>query len=409
MFMKKSVYVIMALCMMMAVSCKNSNKTPKPVDGEVIDEAVEAVENAAQDAAEAGNVVRDLALEALDDIKGTAEEAAAKALRSKEKDIEAQKKFMTDKIDSTVKSRRNALEKTHDEQINAAKKELRSARKEKTDAKNEAVSERITDETSALVTENSKIRSRIKTLFRQAKIPGFCNSDYYYAMFATRTAKDFVIFAITVVIAVAVIPNIVCALIKTTTTIKILIYIGIVVLFLLIYFLVFFWTRAGSKAKVIERVRPDRKRYAENRKQIKNISKNIRVDQDESTYGLHEFDAEIARCEQIAQQCEEAREAALQEFDEHTATAIKAEIESENLPIIEQMEQEAAQLKNDLSQKQSESQAATTLLANNYTSFLGAKNCTPEKIDELIALIRDGKAQTIMQAIDLQNGEISNQ
>ena len=78
--MKKSVYVIMALCMMMAVSCKNSNKTPKPVDGEVIDEAVEAVENAAQDAAEAGNVVRDLALEALDDIKGTAEEAAAKAL-----------------------------------------------------------------------------------------------------------------------------------------------------------------------------------------------------------------------------------------------------------------------------------------------------------------------------------------
>ena len=74
----------MALCMMMAVSCKNSNKTPKPVDGEAIDEAIEAVENAAdaaaQDAANAGGVARDLALEALDDIKGTAEEAAAKAL-----------------------------------------------------------------------------------------------------------------------------------------------------------------------------------------------------------------------------------------------------------------------------------------------------------------------------------------
>lgn len=83
--MKKVLYVVMALSMMMAVSCKNGNKnTPKPVDGEAIDQAVEAVENAAgqaaQEAQNAGDAARDLALEALDEIKGTAEEAAAKAL-----------------------------------------------------------------------------------------------------------------------------------------------------------------------------------------------------------------------------------------------------------------------------------------------------------------------------------------
>ena len=83
--MKKVLYVVMALSMMMAVSCKNGNKnTPKPVDGEAIDQAVEAVENAAgqaaQEAQNAGGTARDLALEALDEIKGTAEEAAAKAL-----------------------------------------------------------------------------------------------------------------------------------------------------------------------------------------------------------------------------------------------------------------------------------------------------------------------------------------
>ena len=80
--MKKVMYVVMALSMMMAVSCKNGSKsTPKPVDGEKIDEAIEAVEDAAaQSAEQAGGAVRDLALEALDEIKGTAEEAAAKAL-----------------------------------------------------------------------------------------------------------------------------------------------------------------------------------------------------------------------------------------------------------------------------------------------------------------------------------------
>ena len=83
--MKKVLYVVMALSMMMAVSCKNGNKnTPKPVDGEAIDQAVEAVENAAgqaaQEAQNADGAARDLALEARDEIKGTAEEAAAKAL-----------------------------------------------------------------------------------------------------------------------------------------------------------------------------------------------------------------------------------------------------------------------------------------------------------------------------------------
>ena len=69
----------------MAVSCKNGNKNaPKPVEGEGLDEAIEAVEDAAaqlgEDAQNAGGAARDLALEALDEIKGTAEEAAAKAL-----------------------------------------------------------------------------------------------------------------------------------------------------------------------------------------------------------------------------------------------------------------------------------------------------------------------------------------
>ena len=83
--MKKVMYVAMALCMMVAVSCKNGNKNaPKPVEGEGLDEAIEAVEDAAaqlgEDAQNAGGAARDLALEALDEIKGTAEEAAAKAL-----------------------------------------------------------------------------------------------------------------------------------------------------------------------------------------------------------------------------------------------------------------------------------------------------------------------------------------
>jgi len=82
--MKKIMYFAAALCMVAVVSCKNNGKTPTPVEGEALQDGVEAVENAAQaaqdEAAAEGSAARDLALEALDEIKGTAEEAAAKAL-----------------------------------------------------------------------------------------------------------------------------------------------------------------------------------------------------------------------------------------------------------------------------------------------------------------------------------------
>ena len=79
--MKKVMFFAMALCMIAVAGCKNNGKTPTPVEGETVNEAVEdAAKAAADEAAAEGETARDLALDALDEIKGSAEEAAEKAL-----------------------------------------------------------------------------------------------------------------------------------------------------------------------------------------------------------------------------------------------------------------------------------------------------------------------------------------
>ncbi len=45
-------------------------------------------------------------------------------------------------------------------------------------------------------------------------------------------------------------------------------------------------------------------------------------------------------------------------------------------------------------------------VTNNFEVYLGKKNTSAEKIDGLISLIQEGKAKTIMEALDVQNGEI---
>ena len=326
----------------------------------------------------------------------------AKALKAKEKEVESQKKAMNDKIDSNVRSRRNEIEKTHDEVVHSTNKKLKEAEKNKKNAKQTAVDARVKEETAALKNEIKTLKQENKDLFKQWKIPGFCNTTYYYAMFAAKHAYEFVIFAITVIICIAIIPNIVCLLLKTSTTVKVFVYIGIVVVFLLIYFIIMVATRSGAKGKVIEKARPNRDKIREDKKQIKKLEKSIRKDSDEEQYGLGEYDAEIDSANKAANEALEQKNAALAQFDQETAVEIKSEIEKECLPAIENLEMEASALKEQLAAEEAEAQRLASEVTANYQSYLGEKNMTPERISSLIDIMKENPELSIMQAIEAQ-------
>lgn len=326
---------------------------------------------------------------------------------AKEKDFESQKKYVNDKINSAIKERRSQLKKTHDEQVDAANKNLKEAEKQRRSAKSDAVQQRISTETSDLSNQNDNLKKQTKALFKDNRIPGFANSKFYYALYAPKTAGDFIILVITVVITLGVIPNVVCALLQTDKLIiKILVYLAIVVFFVAIYFIIFLASKRNTKGGVLEQARPLRKEIKKNNKEIRKMSKNIVKDKDESGYGLEGYDSEIATLQQALNDTVQKREDALKVFDEETAVQIRDEIQRENQPTLDKLMEEMKTSKQEFEEAKEKATQAAENVTNNYEIYLGKKNTTPEKIDGLIALIQEGKANTIMEALDIQNGEI---
>ena len=355
-------------------------------------------------------------IENLEQVKTKLQEEAGKqeafneaeaALKAKQKDLDNQKKYMADKIATATKERRAEIKKAQDEAVDGVARELKEVEKRRKDAKASAVSERMKNETADLVAQNEGFKKANAELFRVNKVPAWCNSEFYYSLFAPKTGKNFIFFIIAVVLTLGLIPNIVCLLIKSDQLIlKILIYLLIVIFFAAIYFVIFATTRGKGKGAAIEQGRLNMDQIEKNNKEIKKIQHGIKTDKDESLYGLEEYDAQISELQATLENKITERDEALKVFDEETSVSIKEEIEKENIPVIEQMENELAQMENDLNDKKAEVVSLGEEISSSYGVFLGKKNMNADRIDRMINLMEEGKAETIMQALDQINGEI---
>ena len=354
-------------------------------------------------------------VENLEEVKQKLQEASAKEeafnaaeanLKAKQKELDNQRKYVSDKVTSTTKERRAELKKQQDEAVDAVARDLKEAEKKRKDAKANAVSDRMKNETSDLVAQNEGLKKANAELFRVNRVPSWCNSNLYYSLFAPKTGKNFIVFIITVVIALGLIPNIVCLSIKSELVVKILVYLAIVVFFAAIYFVIFVTTRGKGRGQAIEQGRLNMDLIESNKKEIKKIQHGIRTDKDESAYGLEGFDEEIKNYQTTLELKVAERDEALRVFDEETAVAIKEEIEKENLPVIEQMEAELNELQSGLETQKAEAVELQDEINNTYGVFLGKKYMKEEQLDKMIGMMKDGQADTIMQALDKMNGEI---
>lgn len=334
-----------------------------------------------------------------------ASDEAASAYKAKEKELNAQKMFMGDKIASSIKNRRSELEKENDSKIKEAERDVKEARKTRKDALSEAVKERTKKETADLHEENKKLKQKNREILKEGNVPVFCNNKFYFAVFVPRTGFDFLILAISIVIAAVLIPNVVCAFLDWHIAYKALLYVGIVVFFVLIYFLITIWTKSGEKSQVLENCRPQFKAIKANKKAIRKMEKNIKKDNNEEQYGLEEYDKEIEKCEADLKDLKSQKEQALNEFDTRTSAQIKKKIEDELMPDIEKLAREAAELDTEAQTKKKAAEAATDSLRETYVIYLDEKYTNCEKIDEMIALINNGKASNIEEALNILKGE----
>ena len=326
-----------------------------------------------------------------------------RAFKAKQKEYELQQKRVADKITAAIKKERADVEKEHEGILNEASKAVKEAEHQKKNAKSAAVNLRIQEETFDYVTENKRLAAENSDIMKKGKLPFFCKNPMYYSLFSPVSKLDYLICSIAIVIFAGIIPFVVSLFLKTAV-VKALVWTLIILFFAAIYFVVFTWTRKGSKNEYVTLMRPNAERIAANKATIKKFNKDIKSDPDESRYNLGAFDEKLGRAKYDYESKTQARDEALKYFDDVRSEEIKNSIQTENEASLNELNNEVEALKAENAAKNDEYSAASNVF-NDYKAELGDKNMTPDRINELMGLINEGKAFTVKEALMVQQNK----
>ena len=314
------------------------------------------------------------------------------------KSIETAEKTVQDEIDSRVKDSTNAICEGYDKSIAGYMGKLKDVQSERDKAKLAGVKERITNETASLKQENEKLSSQIKEEFKARKIPMYCNSRLYLALFYTKGIGDVLIYLLSLLLLYLIAPVGMYFIPDFPRWGFIVFYFVVVVLEMSLYKYIFEKTLVHH-ADTIDAARKVKNEINANCKKIKRIQKNIKNDKNEEMYNLGDFDSRIDVLNGEKDKVQAQKAGALEEFEKTTKSDIIAEIDKREREKINAM-------KTDLEKKTEEHGKLESLIneqriyiSSNYEAYLGKEFVTHEKLQELYQLMKSGAAETVAQAL----------
>jgi len=185
-------------------------------------------------------------------------------------------------------------------------------------------------------------------------------------------------------------------------------YLIVVVIAFFLYLIIGENTKHKHNEKLRE-IRSLRDSIHKNKKQMKKIAHSIKKDKNEEMYGLGDFDSRIASSEGTITQIESDKEAALKAFDEETKPTIIAEIENREQPHIDDLENTLRNTQQTIVALEENIKQMGITISTQYDAYLGKEYNSISKVDELLAVMSNGEAQTVGDAINvLKSTEAKN-
>ncbi|MGB4660386.1 MAG: hypothetical protein WBI07_14510 [Mobilitalea sp.] len=324
-----------------------------------------------------------------------------------EKNIETLEKSIAEETQTTTRKRRQEIEDTFDKQIEKTRSRIKKIQDRRDKNKDKKVSQRVDTETALLKEENRTLNLEAKSVLKLKKVPAYCNTKFYYALYAPRCFTDFLIVIIMLLLILVAIP---CGLYFFVLPDKkimylILIYVVTVIIFGLIYVILGNHTKEKHPDE-IKRVKGIRQTIRVNKRKIKVIKNNIRKDRDESAYGLENFDEELSKLNQEITEFATQKKEALATFDNTTIPVIAAEIQGENEDQLKGFKTRYEETQKEAKKAEINMKALAIKIASEYEAFIGKDLMSMERLDSLINIIQAGSANNISEAIAYfhQNG-----
>lgn len=330
------------------------------------------------------------------------------------KNIASEEKSISDEIATTIRKRRQEIQSTYDDRLDdnrARKKKVANKRDKK---KEERMDKRYHEETKGLRESDKDLQVEMQTLLRKYKLPSFCGKKLYFALFYARNVKEFGLKILSFLIGFCGIPGLVTILVKklvldTKKDINVafwcaLVAAGTFILLLLIYFAIYSRTKI-KHMDALTQARSIRDKMIANKRQAKAIRHSISKDHDDSQYNLDAYDEKLDNLDAEADVIGKEKQEALRVFEEETTAMITEEINNRRLPALEALKEEKASLENEVAAEEKRFSDQTLLVANKYAAVLGEDLCRQDKLEELIAIMQEGQAETVSEAIRVYKGQ----
>lgn len=330
------------------------------------------------------------------------------------KNIASEEKSISDEIVTTIRKRRQEIQSTYDDRLDdnrARKKKVANKRDKK---KEERMDKRYHEETKGLRESDKDLQVEMQTLLRKYKLPSFCGKKLYFALFYARNVKEFGLKILSFLIGFCGIPGLVTILVKklvldTKKDINVafwcaLVAAGTFILLLLIYFAIYSRTKI-KHMDALTQARSIRDKMIANKRQAKAIRHSISKDHDDSQYNLDAYDEKLDNLDAEADAIGKEKQEALRVFEEETTAMITEEINNRRLPVLEALKEEKASLENEVAAEEKRFSDQTLLVANKYAAVLGEDLCRQDKLEELIAIMQEGQAETVSEAIRVYKGQ----
>jgi len=271
--------------------------------------------------------------------------------------------------------------------------------------------ERVSEETADLTEENRQLNVELKTLFKANRVPAFCRSGFFYALFMTKRIHEFFIMILTAIVAYIWIPAamyVLSGVLFFKGSKEIMLFTAITVAAtVLIVNLIYIFMLNNIKVKHFRTLKEGRvikDKIAANKRQMRAIRNKISKDKDDSQYGLDRFDDKLAELEEELKNISMEKQDAMTLFENETKQVLMDEVNDRRLAKLDRMKADIEVLEDEMAVLEEDIKASTIAVANNYGAILGKDFCTPSKVADLISLMEDGTADTVSEAIAAYKG-----
>ncbi len=347
---------------------------------------------------------------AIDDMEDELDQAKTLQKRTS-RSLSQEEKGLADEISSTLKNRKIEIEDGYDARLAENSAKLRKLQSKKDKKKTERMGNRIESETAALNEDNRQLRLEAKELFKQNHVSSFCNSGFFYCMFAPSGAGEIARLILLIILFCFGIPALVSAALSYTVyadgvdkLVYVVIGLSIIIFEFIVYFIVFNMAKVRN-LDVVREGRQIRNKVRSNDRQIKAIRNSITRDKDESVYNLEKYDARLKELEEEREDISNRKIDAIKTFENETKQVIIAEITGRRQPKIDSLKEDLKSVEEKINAMETELADMRSHLTDSYVTFLGKDLCTEEKLTDLISIMEEGTASTVSGAIEVYKGE----